>query len=87
MSLARVACVLSATDEAERVAATVAAAAALPGVDIVIVTDDGSTDATAQVAGAAGAVVVSHARTRGRAAAIESAVNALGRAGATRSAT
>ncbi len=78
MSLARVACVLPATDEAQRVAATVTAAAALPGVDIVIVTDDGSTDATAQLAGAAGAVVVSHVRTRGRAAAIESAVNALG---------
>lgn len=78
MSLARVACVLPATDEAERVAATVAAAAALPGVDIVIVTDDGSTDVTAQLATAAGAVVVTHTRTRGRAAAIESAVNALG---------
>ena len=59
-------------------AATVAAAAALPGVDIVIVTDDGSTDVTAQLATAAGAVVVTHTRTRGRAAAIESAVNALG---------
>ena len=78
MSLARVACVVPATDAADRVGAAVAAARALPGVDIVIVTDDGSSDATAQVAGAAGAIVVTHARSRGRAAAIESAVNALG---------
>lgn len=59
-------------------AATVRAAAALPGVDIVIVADDGSSDDTGRVAGAAGAVVVSHSRTRGRAAAIESGINALG---------
>lgn len=78
MSLARVACILPATDEAARIAATVAAARGLPGADIVIVADDGSSDGTGQLAAAAGAVVVTHARTRGRAAAIESAVNALG---------
>ena len=78
VSLARVACVIPARDEADRIAATVTAVSALPGVNIVIVTDDGSGDDTGQRAGAAGAIVVTHTRTRGRAAAIESAVNALG---------
>jgi len=73
-----VACVIPAKDEQDRVAATVAAAAGLPYVDVVMVCDDGSSDRTAQHAGAAGAVVVSHKRNRGKAAAIESAVNALG---------
>jgi glucosyl-3-phosphoglycerate synthase len=73
-----VACVIPAKDEQERVASTVAAAAGLPFVDVVMVCDDGSSDRTAQYAGAAGAVVVSHKRNRGKAAAIESAVNALG---------
>ena len=50
----------------------------MPGVDLVIVCDDGSTDQTSAYAGAAGAIVVSHSRNRGKAAAVESAVNALG---------
>lgn len=78
MSLARVACIIPARDAADRIQATVAAARALPGVDIVIVTDDGSSDPTASYAAAAGAIIASHQRSRGRAAAIESAVNALG---------
>ena len=77
-ALARVACVIPAKDEEQRIAATVAAARGLPGVDLVIVCDDGSTDQTSAHAGAAGAIVVSHARNRGKAAAVESAVNALG---------
>ena len=76
--LARVACIIPAKDEQDRVAATVTAARALPGVELVIVCDDGSSDATAQHAAAAGAVVVSHERNRGKAAAVESAVNGLG---------
>lgn len=72
------ACLIPARDEAERVGATVSAARALPGVEVVLVCDDGSSDATAQHAGAAGAIVVTHARNRGKAAAVESAVNALG---------
>ena len=76
--LARVACIIPAKDEQDRVAATVTAARALPGVEIVIVCDDGSSDATAEHAAAAGAVVVSHERNRGKAAAVESAVNGLG---------
>ena len=78
MSLARVACIIPARDVADRIQATVGAARALPGVDVVIVTDDGSSDPTGDYAAASGAVVVTHQRGRGRAAAIESGVNALG---------
>lgn len=77
-ALARVACVIAARDEEQRIAGTVTAARALPGVDLVLVCDDGSTDQTAAYAGAAGAIVINHARGRGKAAAVESAVNALG---------
>ncbi len=76
--LSRVACVIPAKDEEERIAATVAAAQRLPNVEIVVVCDDGSTDRTGQHAAAAGAIVVSHTRNRGKAAAVESAVNGLG---------
>lgn len=72
------ACIIPAKDEQQRIAATVTAAGALPHVDVVIVCDDGSSDATAQYAGAAGAIVVSHSRNRGKAAALDSGVNALG---------
>lgn len=78
MSLARVAVVIPAANEADRIGATVDAVSALPGVDIVLVGDDGSADDTGARPGAAGAVVVTHSRTRGKAAAVESAVNALG---------
>jgi glucosyl-3-phosphoglycerate synthase len=74
----RVACVIPAKDEQDRIVATVTAARGLPGVDVVFVCDDGSSDQTGSYAHAAGAVVVSHKRNRGKAAAIESAVNALG---------
>lgn len=78
MSLARVACVIPARDAADAIQATVTAARAIPGVDIVIVADDASSDDTASIAAAAGAIIATHQRGRGRAAAIESAVNALG---------
>jgi hypothetical protein len=78
VSLARVACIIPARDAADRIQATVTAARALPGVDIVLVTDDGSSDQTADLAAASGAIIARHQRRRGRAAAIESAVNALG---------
>ncbi|GAB3404844.1 glycosyltransferase family 2 protein [Flindersiella endophytica] len=68
---ARVAVVIPARDEADRVAATVRAAAELGPVDLVVVVDDGSSDATADIALEAGAVVVSHPRSRGKAAALE----------------
>jgi glycosyltransferase involved in cell wall biosynthesis len=63
--------VVPAYNEEDRVAATVRAAAAIPGVDLVVVVDDGSSDATAAVAGEAGAVVIRRAANRGKASALE----------------
>ena len=62
---------IPARNEADLIGATVRAAATIPGADIVVVVDDGSTDGTAAVAAAAGARVVRHARNRGKAAALE----------------
>ncbi|MFF5208555.1 glycosyltransferase [Streptosporangium sp. NPDC000396] len=64
--------IIPAKDEADRIGATVTAALGLPGVDLVVVVDDGSTDQTGRVAKAAGARVVRHSRNRGKAAAMES---------------
>ena len=69
--------VIPARNEADRVGATVLAAASIPGADIVVVVDDGSTDGTAAVAEAAGARVVRHARNRGKAAALETGAAAV----------
>ncbi|MDO8105978.1 glycosyltransferase [Isoptericola sp. b441] len=67
----RVAVVIPAKDEAARIATTVRAAKAIPNVDLVLVVDDGSTDATQHVARDAGAVVVRHSVNRGKASAME----------------
>ncbi|MFC3999892.1 glycosyltransferase family 2 protein [Nocardiopsis sediminis] len=67
----RVAVVIAAKDEQDRVSATVAAARGLPSVDLVLVVDDGSADRTADAAAAAGARVLRHARNRGKGAAME----------------
>jgi glycosyltransferase involved in cell wall biosynthesis len=72
-----VAVIIPARDEADRIGATVAGAAALPGVDLVLVVDDGSRDATAAVAGQAGATVVRHECSRGKAAAMETGAEAV----------
>jgi glucosyl-3-phosphoglycerate synthase len=77
-ALSRLVCIIPAKDEQNRIAATVTAASRLPAVSLVIVCDDGSKDDTASRAAAAGAIVVSHSRNRGKAAAVESSVNALG---------
>jgi hypothetical protein len=74
---ADVAVVIPARNEAERIAATVTAAATLPGVDLIIVVDDGSTDATGALAARAGARVVRHARNRGKGAALETGAEAV----------
>ncbi len=72
-----VAVVIPARNESDRIAATVTAAASLPGVDIVVVVDDGSDDGTAAAAERAGASVVRHARNRGKAAAMETGAEAV----------
>lgn len=67
----RVAVVIPAKNEERRIAATVRAARAIPNVDLVLVVDDGSEDATQHVARDAGAVVVRHSHNRGKASAME----------------
>ena len=62
--------VIPAYNEADRVGATVTAARALPGVDVVVVVDDGSRDATARVAREAGARALRYAGNHGKAMAM-----------------
>jgi glycosyltransferase involved in cell wall biosynthesis len=73
----RVAVVIPAYNEADRIADTVTAAATLPGAGLVVVVDDGSRDGTARVARQAGSAVVQHARNRGKAAAMETGAEAI----------
>lgn len=72
-----VAAIVPCKDEADRIAATVTAVLGLEGVDRVVVVDDGSSDATAASAHAAGADVVVHARNAGKAAALATGVRHL----------
>lgn len=65
-----IAVVIPAKDEAQRIEATVRAAASIPLVDLVVVVDDGSSDATSAIAKGAGAVVVRHRSNQGKAAAM-----------------
>ncbi|GGU94312.1 glycosyltransferase family 2 protein [Actinomadura sp. LOL_016] len=72
-----VAVIIPAKDEADRIADTVEAARELPGADLVVVVDDGSSDGTAGAAERAGARVVRHGRNRGKGAAMESGAEAV----------
>ena len=74
-----VAAVIPAKDEAQRIAATVRAVRSIPGVDLVVVVDDGSSDATADLAREAGAEVVRHARNRGKASAMTTGADYVAR--------
>jgi glycosyltransferase involved in cell wall biosynthesis len=73
--LGEVAVVIAARNEADRIATTVAAAAGLAG--LVVVVDDGSRDATAALAQQAGAVVMRHPRNQGKGAAMETGAEAV----------
>jgi len=77
MTAGDTAVVIPAKNEAERIGLTVGSALDLPGVDLVVVVDDGSTDQTGRVARAAGAKVVRHSRNRGKAAAMETGAEAV----------
>ncbi len=69
--------IIPARNESDRISATVKAAARIPGVDIVVVVDDGSVDGTGAEAACAGAIVARHARNRGKAAAMETGAEAV----------
>jgi glycosyltransferase involved in cell wall biosynthesis len=69
--------VIPARNESDRIGATVKAAAQIAGADIIVVVDDGSCDGTGAEAAYAGATVVRHARTRGKAAALETGAEAV----------
>jgi hypothetical protein len=69
--------IIPAKNESDRIRATVKAATELPGADLVVVVDDGSRDDTAAVAESAGAIVLQHARCRGKGAAMESGAEAI----------
>ena len=71
------AALIVAHDAARKIAATVRAALAIPGVDLVLVVDDASTDNTQQLARKAGAVVVRHSHPRGRTASIETGASVI----------
>jgi glycosyltransferase involved in cell wall biosynthesis len=75
--ITRVAVVIPAWNEADRIEGTVAAARTLPEAGLVVVVDDGSRDDTGRIARRAGAVVLRHARNRGKAAAMETGADAV----------
>lgn len=72
-----VAVVVPAFNEEDRIGSTVRAAATVPGVDEVIVVDDGSRDGTARAAEDAGASVLRQSRNRGKAAAMKAGAEAV----------
>lgn len=65
-----IAAVIPAMNEAERIAATVASTKLIPGVDLIMVVDDGSSDDTGTAARRAGAEVITHRKNKGKAAAM-----------------
>lgn len=73
----RVAAVIPAHNEAATIDATVRATAEITGVDVIVVVDDASTDATGKIARKAGAVVVSHTRPSGVGTAMETGASAV----------
>ena len=74
MSSLRTVVIVPARDEQERVGATVTALLQVPGIDHVLVVDDGSRDETAERAREAGAEVVSLGRSIGKGGAMDRGV-------------
>jgi glycosyltransferase involved in cell wall biosynthesis len=74
--LRRVSAIVPAYDEAARIAPVLDALVSHPGIDEVLVVDDGSTDGTGEVASARGARVIRNARKSGKGAAMQRGVNA-----------
>lgn len=72
-----VAAIIPAMNESQRIGATVAAAKRIPGVDMVLVVDDGSADDTGTRARRAGAEVITHPKNKGKAAAMMTGAFAL----------
>ncbi|MDY2941005.1 MAG: glycosyltransferase family 2 protein [Varibaculum sp.] len=72
-----IAVVIPAMNEEERIAGTVRACKGIPGVDLIVVVDDGSTDRTQKVARDAGAATVRHTVNRGKASAMETGANVV----------
>jgi hypothetical protein len=68
--------IVPAKDRADRIAATVAGARAVEGVDGVVVVDDGSSDGTAAIAEGAGATVVRLDRNLGKGGAVAAGIAA-----------
>jgi glycosyltransferase involved in cell wall biosynthesis len=75
--MSSVAVVIPAYNEADRIGETVTAARTLPGVDVVVVASDGSTDGTVRVALDAGATVWRSRRNQGKAAAMLAGAEAV----------
>jgi len=73
--------IIPAFNEQLRIGATIGSARTIPAVRQIIVTDDGSTDGTARIAGGAGAQVARHERRRGKAAAMMTGAEAARSAG------
>ncbi len=69
--------VIPARNESDRISATIGGAATLPGADLIVVVDDGSRDRTGALAQRAGAMVLRHPRSRGKAAAMEAGAEAV----------
>src|ERR1700683_1943667 len=72
-----VAVIIPARNEADRIQATVSAAARLGGVDLVVVVAAGATAGNGAGARRAGAAVMRHARNRGKSAAMETGAEAV----------
>jgi glycosyltransferase involved in cell wall biosynthesis len=74
--------VMPAYNAARTLAETVQAAASIPSVSSIVVVDDGSTDDTAAIAKASGALLVSHEANRGKGAALQTGIEAALESGA-----